>query len=160
MAFFKSKGLKGDFTYDENQVGRVYVIRLVTEDGEVVHKIGMTNTPRSADRMMEILRSWFMAFRYVPTARLKLDKETGVPLLLEKHMHELLADLRWNPSKKVDGGTEMFTDVDEEAVLEYLRNFDYRELLKVTKIKSKDYDWIIKELNKDLPEWVPPTIDF
>ncbi len=123
--------------------GRLYIIRLVLDDQDIIHKIGMTHSPRSADRMMEILRSWFMKYRYIPNARLKLDFETGVPLLFEQHMHDVLKDWKWVPDKKVDGAQEMFKDLDEEEVIRYIKNFDYTVLLKgKSSMRTKDYDYI------------------
>jgi len=141
--------------------GRVYVLRLELPDNLIVHKIGMTHSPRSADRMMEILRSWFMQYRYVPRTELRLDKETGVPRLLEKHMHTILAEWKWVPDKKVDGGQEMFTGLDEEVVLDYLKNFDYQDLLvNCTSIATVDYDYIqtqlppkpVETFDEDIPQ--------
>lgn len=82
----------------------------------------MTNSNRSTDRMMEILRSWFTKFRFIPYSELKLDMETGRPLEIEKHIHKVLAHKRYTPSEKVSGGTEMFIDIDEFRVLQYLRH--------------------------------------
>ena len=143
MAFFS-----GGKMCKKQTEGRVYVIRLVLRDGTEVHKVGMCHSPRSTDRMMEVLRSWFTAYRYVPYAELRLDKGTGIPRLLEKHMHELLSDLKWVPDKKVDGGQEMFVGVDEGALLDYLRNFDYAVLLReTTSIRSEDFDYIRSQIN-------------
>lgn len=126
--------------------GRLYVIKLVLEDNEIIHKIGMTHSPRSTDRMMEILRSWFMQYRYVPLAKLRLDHATGVPLLFEQHMHKILADWKWVPNKKVDGAQEMFKDLNEEAVLEYIKEFDYRTLMEGKQtMKSEDIAYIISQ---------------
>jgi len=131
----------------EKTTGRVYVIKLTLPGNKVIYKIGMTHSPRSTDRMMEILRSWFMQYRYVPHAELRLDKETGVPLLLEKHMHEVLSEWKYVPDKKVDGAQEMFTDINEEYLLDYLKHFDYSLLLRCTKIKCQDYDYIHSQIN-------------
>lgn len=126
-----------------NGLGRVYVLELTLDNNEVIHKIGMCHAPRSADRMMEILRSWFMQYRYVPHTRCRLDYETGVPLLLEKHLHTLLKEWKWVPDKKVDGGQEMFRDIDVEEVISYVKEFDYHLLLEnITQISTEDYEYI------------------
>lgn len=100
------------------------MIRMILPDGTVVHKIGMVNTYRATDRMMEILRSWFTAFRFVPYSELKLDMECGQALELEKYIHWLLKNNRFEPSKKVSGGTEMFTEIDEIRVIHFLKNYE------------------------------------
>jgi hypothetical protein len=126
--------------------GRLYVIKLVLENNDVVHKIGMTHSPRSTDRMMEILRSWFMQYRYVPLAKLRLDHATGVPLLFEQHMHKVLNDYKWVPSKKVDGGQEMFKDLDEKVLLKYIKQFNYQTLMEGKKtMKSEDVLYIMSQ---------------
>jgi hypothetical protein len=93
-------------------------------DGYVVHKIGMTNSDRAVDRMLEILRSWFMRFRFVPYTELKLDMQTSYPKELEAHIHSILAHRQFTPHMKVEGGTEMFINIDEFRVLHYLRTFN------------------------------------
>ena len=124
-------------------LGRVYILEIRLNNNEVIHKIGMCKAPRSTDRMMEILRSWFQAYRYVPNTRCRLDFETGVPLLLEKHLHQVLSEWKWVPDKKVDGGQEMFKDIDVEEVISYVKDFDYSLLLKgVNAISTDDLDYI------------------
>jgi hypothetical protein len=108
--------------------GRIYILRMTLDNKEVIHKIGMCHSSRSTDRMLEILRSWFMYYRYVPETRLRLDYETGVPLLFEQHIHEILKEFKWVPDKKVDGAQEMFKDLDEDEVIEYIKDFDYSTL--------------------------------
>ena len=93
-------------------------------DGYVVHKIGMCNSNRSVDRMLEILRSWFMGFRFIPYTELKLDMETSYPKELEAHIHSILAHRQFIPNMKVEGYTEMFVDIDEFRVLHYLKTFN------------------------------------
>lgn len=126
--------------------GRLYVIKLVLENNDVVHKIGMTHYSRSTDRMMEILRSWFVQYRYVPLAKLRLDYATGVPFLFEQHMHKVLKEFKWVPSKKVDGAQEMFHCLDEKVVIDYIKNFDYQLLMEdKQKIKASDVTYIMSK---------------
>lgn len=125
--------------FTRRDVGRIYVIRMELPDGLVVHKIGMTNSHRSADRMMEILRSWFQRFRFVPYSELKLDMNTGYPKELESHIHKILKHKQFTPHMKVSGGTEMFCDIDEFRVLHYLKTFndDVAPLLNLTDAEYK-----------------------
>ena len=111
--------------------GRVYVLRITLQDSTVVHKIGMCFTPRSADRMMEILRSWFMAYRYIPETRLRLDYETDDPKGLESYIHGQLAEFKWVPDKKVDGHQEMFKGLDEEVVIDFIKTVRKEKLVWV-----------------------------
>jgi hypothetical protein len=97
--------------------------------------------------MMEILRSWFVAYRYVPYCELRLDFKTGVPLLLEQHMHNILQDFKYTPNKKVQGRQEMFTGLDEEEVIDYVKTFDYSVLLKgKIAMKQTDFAYITSKL--------------
>lgn len=93
-------------------------------DGIIVHKIGMTKSDRTVDRMLEILRSWFQRFRFIPYTELKLDMATSYPKELEAHVHNMLAHRKFIPHMKVNGGTEMFTGIDEFRVIHYIKTFN------------------------------------
>lgn len=110
--------------FERRDVGRIYVIRMELPDGLIVHKIGIVHTDRTLDRMMEILRSWFSRFRFVPYSELRLDMATSYPKELEAHLHNMLQHKRFIPHMKVNGGTEMFCDVDEFRLLHYIRTFN------------------------------------
>lgn len=144
---FASKGRR-KVAGSKGGLGRVYILEITLEDGDKIYKIGMTHSDRSTDRMMEIMRSWFMAFRYVPHTRCKMDFETGVPLLLEKHIHELLAEWKWVPEKKVDGAQEMFKDIYVQKVIDYIKNFDYSVLLSDS-LSSEDSLYIKSKMTPE-----------
>ena len=110
--------------FTKKELGRIYVLRLTLPDGKIIHKVGMTNSNRSVDRMMELLRSWFTRFRYIPHTVLKLDMECGRPKELEAHIHKVLSHKQFIPHMKVEGRTEMFTGIDEQRLLQYIRVFD------------------------------------
>lgn len=110
--------------FKRQDYGRLYVIKLIPPGDEAIFKVGMTTSDRATDRMMEILRSWFVTYRFVPYAELKLDREVENPREIEKLAHRLLADFRWKPDKKVDGGTEMFVGLDELRLLHFLRHLE------------------------------------
>jgi hypothetical protein len=128
MSFFKRQ-----------DIGRVYAIKLSLPGNTTVYKIGMVNSARSTDRMMEILRSWFCAYRFVPHAELKLDLETGFPRQLESYMHKVLANYRFVPDKDVEGKTEMFTGINEFRVLHHLRSFKGEDILEVADLTPQNY---------------------
>lgn len=135
MAFFERK-----------DIGRIYVIRIELPDDTIVHKIGITRSDRTVDRMMEILRSWFIRFRFVPYSELRLDMKTFYPTEIEKHIHRMLRHKRFIPHMKVSGGSEMFVDIDEDRVLHYIRTFD-DELAPKLKLKKEDYEVLGKWLS-------------
>ena len=99
----------------------------------------MTHTNRTTDRMMEILRSWFTKYRFVPYSELRLDMECSCPAELEKHIHKVLAHKQFIPNKKVSGDTEMFIDIDEVRVLHYLRNAQIQMFSEVLELSDNDY---------------------
>lgn len=138
MAFFTRKR---DTQVKDDGYGRVYVMKFILDDGTIIHKIGMCHSDRTTDRMMEVLRSFFIKYRYVPRSSIRKNVKTLVPYLLEKHMHELLDKWKYRFDKDIDGNTEMFHNLDEEVVLDYLDNFDYKELLcGKTTMDTDDYD--------------------
>lgn len=110
--------------FNRQDIGRVYVIKMILPDETVVHKIGMCNSNRSTDRMMEILRSWFNKFRFVPYSELRLDMECHNPKLLEAYIHSILKNNQFIPSHKVSGGTEMFTDINEVRLIQFLKAYN------------------------------------
>ena len=103
-------------------IGRVYVIKLVLPDSTVVHKVGMCHSSRSTDRLMEILKSWFNYFRFVPYAELRLDMKCEHPLKIEKFIHKILEPNSFEPEFPVQGRTEMFLDVDEVRLIWFMKS--------------------------------------
>ena len=134
MFFSKKGGLNKKPSY-----GRLYVLRITLRCGKRVHKVGMTHSDRSTDRMLEILRSFFNTYRYVPMCELRKDKEVLIPLLVERHFHDILDEWSYTFDKKFDGCTEFFENLDEDVILEYLTAFTYNDLL-VGKTTMKDTD--------------------
>lgn len=124
--------------FTRREIGRIYVIRMELPDGVTVHKIGMCNSDRATDRMMELLRSWFTRYRFVPYTELKLDMSTNYPKQLESHIHGILQHKRYIPHMEVEGRTEMFTGINEFRVLHYLRTFN-EDLFP--KLKSSDENY-------------------
>jgi len=125
MALVRRKDIAGK----ASPFGRLYVIKLVLKDGTTVHKIGMCNSDRSTDRLMEILRSFFTIYRYTPYAELRRDKKVRIPYIVENYIHRLLRDCKYTFDKKFNGSSEVF-EIDEEEFLEYLDGFTYKDMLK------------------------------
>ena len=144
MFFKKNKGLTVTDGY-----GRLYVLKFELDNGDVIHKVGMCNSNRTLDRMMEITRSFFLTYRYIPRITMRKDKKVVAPLLVEQHMHEILDEHSYTFEKKFDGSTEFFKDLDESVLLDYLDDFDYTELLRgKDQMKLDDYEAITIELKK------------
>ena len=130
--------------FNRQDIGRIYVMRMELPDSTVVHKIGMCNSDRATDRMMEILRSWFIQYRFVPYTELKLDMETGYPKELEQLIHRILAPLQFIPNKKVSGGTEMFTDINEFRLLHYIRAFNESNFKEGMQLTDNDCNHLLQ----------------
>ena len=92
--------------------------------------INSDSMSRVTDRLMEILRSFFIKYRYVPKSRIVKAKKVLVPYYVETHIHKLLAEFKHKSDKKWDGSNEVFTDIDIDELVDYLDTFQYVELLK------------------------------
>ena len=124
MSFFKRQ-----------DIGRVYVIKMVLPGNTVVHKIGMCHSDRAVDRMMEILKSWFTSFRFIPYTELRMDLECQDAPGVEKYIHKVLHKNQFIPTHKVSGHTEMFTGLDELRVIHFIKAYNnsvYRQSPELT----------------------------
>jgi hypothetical protein len=72
--------------------------------------------------------------------------ECNYPGDLEKHIHRILKSKRFEPDEKVEGGTEMFTEINEVRVIHYLRNFDEASVDSLTSLTDTDCSNICKLL--------------
>lgn len=89
--------------------------------------------------MMEILRSWFVKFRFVPYSELRLDMGTGRPKEIEAHIHKILRHKQFIPNEAVCGGTEMFIDIDEFRVIQYLKHCNDTLFDQPLNLTEEDY---------------------
>ena len=119
MSWFNIK--KGD----EN-TERLYVLEMVV-DGIVVYKVGKASGHSSKARMLQIIGSYFDAYRVTPVV--KIVKDTACSEVFEKEIlcHQELAEYRYVPEKVFSGVTEIFK-AEKEVVLEV-----YRRILEGTK---------------------------
>ncbi len=134
--------------FKRQDIGRIYVIKMVLPGNYVVHKIGITNSNRATDRMMEILRSWFTKFRFVPYSELRLDMECHNPEYLEQYIHRILRVNQFIPSEKVSGGTEMFVDLDENRVITFLKAYNNSSYIEPPDLTNEQYKIIGKLLTR------------
>ena len=119
MSWFNIK--KGDESTE-----RLYVLEMVV-DGTVVYKVGKASGHSSKARMLQIVGSYFDAYRVTPVV--KIVKDTACTEVFEKETlcHQELAEYKYVPDKVFSGVTEIFK-VDKEAVLEV-----YKRVLEGTK---------------------------
>lgn len=62
------------------------------------------------------------------------------PARLEKHIHKILSKNQFIPNEKVEGGTEMFIDVNEFRLIQYLKMFNQNNLDEPLDLTDEDYD--------------------
>ena len=134
--------------FERQDIGRIYVLRIVLPDETIVHKIGITRSDRSTDRMMEILRSWFTKFRFVPFTEMRLDMKCQNAQMLETYIHKILKSQAFIPNEKVSGGTEMFTDLDENRVITFLRAYEKSPYVTPPSLNEKECEVICRLLSK------------
>jgi len=155
MAFYKRKQLEYEL-----EEGRVYLLKLHLDD-KTVYKIGITFSERVEDRMVEILLSFFKTYRYIPKTVLKKNIKTKIPRTFEKHIHYMLKDYSYTFSKKFNGYTEFFTDIDEKTLIDYMTNLDYKAVLEgVDRMPIKEYNTVKEELDKDKEKLLDGILPF
>lgn len=135
--------------FKRQEIGRVYVLRIDLPDGSTIHKIGMTNSDRATDRMMEILRSWFNHYRYVPYCEIRLDMECSHPSKLEKFLHNVFESKACPADSKVDGYTELFHGINEFRLLHYMKSFNMKLFDDTLVLGKSDYKVICELLCKN-----------
>lgn len=93
----------------------LYVMKFVLDDGTIVHKIGITCI-NPVDRLMQILRSFFVTYRYTPRASIKRYRKVPGHFTKETQLHREFADFSHRFDRIFDGCTEFF-DVDQDTLL-------------------------------------------
>ena len=100
----------------EETAERLYVLE-ITVDDKVVYKVGKASGHSSKARMLQIIGSYFDAYRVTPIIRIIKDKACKDVFGKETKCHQELVNYRYIPDKTFSGCTEIF-NVDKEAVLE------------------------------------------
>ncbi len=135
--------------FERQDSGRVYVIKIILPGRLVIHKVGMTHSDRATDRMMEILRSWFSAYRFVPYSELRLDMECQNAGLVEKFLHHVLEPNQFELFEKVSGGTEMFVDINEPRLIWFIKGYGRSNLNVPFDMTRKQRDKLCNLLSLD-----------
>lgn len=138
--------------FERQDIGRIYVIKMILPDDTIVHKIGIVRSNRSTDRMMEILRSWFTKYRFVPYTELRLDMQVQEPQKLETYIHKILKSQAFVPNEKVSGGTEMFTDLDEVRLIAFLKAYANSPYVRPPAITEEGCEVICRLLSQPSPK--------
>ena len=100
----------------EESIERLYVLE-ITVDDKVVYKVGKSSGHSSKQRMLQIIGSYFDAYRVTPVVKIVKDKVCTDVFKKETKCHQELAEYKFRAEKVFSGCQELF-DVDKEVVLE------------------------------------------
>ena len=99
--------------------GKLYILYMwVGEGDEMVVKIGVTTKPEVVDRVLEIIRSYYFAYRVCPKIYAKRFKTVGNVFAKEKQLHKYFEEYKYEFDKPFSGKTEFFKGIDEEELLD------------------------------------------
>ena len=84
-----------------------------------VYKIGKSSAKRSADRLVEVVRSFFMSYRFTPFCKLLRDRECQNGFEIEKNLHRHFKSQQYYFDKKFDGASEFFLCREDELLRIY-----------------------------------------
>ena len=68
--------------------------------------------------------------------------EFGHPKELEEHIHKILHHKRYIPAKKVNGGTEMFTNINETRVIQFIKHCKDEEFHTPLELTDTEYSYL------------------
>ena len=102
---------------DDESAGILYILVFRLDDGTEVYKIGVTKR-KIQERVVEILASFWISFRYFPYCYPKRFKKTSDVYKKETEMHQLLDEFRFEFDKRFDGSTEFFSGVELDEILD------------------------------------------
>ena len=100
----------------EENVERLYVLEMVVDD-KVVYKVGKSSGHSSKQRMLQIIGSYFDAYRVTPVVKIVKDKVCTDVFKKETKCHQELTEYKFRAEKVFSGCQELF-DIDKEVVLE------------------------------------------
>lgn len=105
----------------ESDSGILYVLIIRLECGKEVYKVGVTKR-KIEERVVEILSSFWISYRYFPYCYPKRFKNTSNVYDKETIMHKELAEYKFNFDKVFGGHTEFFSGIELEKLLEIYEN--------------------------------------
>ena len=108
---------------DKPKVERVYILELLIDGlADPIYKIGKASGESSKKRLLEIIGSYFDAYRVNPIVRIVRDRKTKDALLREGELHVMFEEYSYKSKKKFSGCTELFKGVDlDELISQYER---------------------------------------
>jgi hypothetical protein len=99
--------------------GKLYILYMwVGEEEELMVKIGVTTKPEVVDRVLEIIRSYYFAYRVCPKVYPKRFKTVDNVYAKERQLHKYFEEYKYEFDKPFSGKTEFFKGIDEEELLD------------------------------------------
>jgi hypothetical protein len=99
--------------------GKLYILYMwVGEEEELMVKIGVTTKPEVVDRVLEIIRSYYFAYRVCPKVYPKRFKTVDNVYVKERQLHKYFEEYNYKFDKPYSGCTEVFKGIDEEELLD------------------------------------------
>lgn len=112
------KSMKNKKCSVEKDNNLVYILKVQLATGQVLYKIGVSKEKRHMDRMMEVLKDFFIKYRYVPFTSMKRFRVFPDAYEVERLLHTRYKDCRHTFDKKFCGSTEFFEISDECNLIE------------------------------------------
>jgi len=110
------KSMKNKKCSVEKDNNLVYILKVQLATGQVLYKIGVSKEKRHMDRMMEVLKDFFVKYRYIPFTSMKRFRVFPDAYEVERLLHKKYNDCNHTFDKKFCGSTEFF-DIPDEAEL-------------------------------------------
>jgi len=122
------KNMKSKKCGVEKDNNLVYILKVQLATGQVLYKIGVSKKRRHMDRMMEVLKDFFIKYRYVPFTSMKRFRVFPDAYEVERLLHARYKYCNHKFDKKFCGSTEFFSISDEcELTEEYDRMHSDKE---------------------------------
>lgn len=112
------KSMKNKKCSVEKDSNLVYILKVQLATGQVLYKIGVSKEKRHMDRMMEVLKDFFIKYRYVPFTSMKRFRVFPDAYEVERLLHKKYKHCNYTFDKKFCGSTEFFVIDDECKLIE------------------------------------------
>ena len=98
--------------------GRLYLMKFYFRGVDApVFKIGVTDRENATDRFFEVVRDFYVRYRYVPECGIKRDRKCKEAYMVEATLRRYFKEFQYVPEKKHDGSTELFL-VEEGRIID------------------------------------------
>jgi len=95
--------------------GYVYILQMKLQCGKVVYKVGVT-AKTVVRRLLQILESFHIAYGYIPETRIVHWEKTKNHYVVEKNIHTMMDEYRYEFDESFSGSSEYFYGMDMEEL--------------------------------------------